>query len=224
MRAKISIVIPTLNSQKTIKKTFVSLLEGIEAGLIRELIIVDGGSTDKTKEIVVGYGGKFISCKESRGLQICIGVKLAKGDFVFILHSDSVLPADWSKKILKFLNREVGYYCKLSFDSKHPLAYLTSNWANARSRIFNLPYGDQGLLLARQLLIENGNYSSIPIMEDVDLAMRLKGRLFGMPIAITTSSEKYQKVGWLRQGRRNIFRLARFLLGADPTSLKDNYY
>jgi hypothetical protein len=79
-------------------------------------------------------------------------------------------------------------------------------------------------LLARQLLIENGNYSSIPIMEDVDLAMRLKGRLFGMPIAITTSSEKYQKVGWLRQGRRNIFRLARFLLGVDPTSLKDNYY
>jgi hypothetical protein len=45
-----------------------------------------------------------------------------------------------------------------------------------------------------------------------------------MPIAITTSSEKYQKVGWLRQGRRNIFRLARFLLGVDPTSLKDNYY
>ena len=224
MRAKISIVIPTLNSQKTIKKTFVSLLEGIEAGLIRELIVVDGGSTDETKEIVVGYGGKFISCKESRGLQICIGVKLAQGDFIFILHSDSVLQADWSKKISKFLNREVGYYCKLSFDSKHPLAYLTSNWANARSRIFNLPYGDQGLLLARQLLIENGNYSSIPVMEDVDLALRLKGRLFGMPIAITTSSEKYQKEGWLRQGRRNIFRLARFLLGADPTSLKDNYY
>jgi glycosyltransferase involved in cell wall biosynthesis len=188
------------------------------------LIVVDGGSTDKTKEIVVGCGGKFISCKKSRGLQICTGVKLAQGDFIFILHSDSVLQADWSKKISKFLNREVGYYCKLSFDSKHPLAYLTSNWANARSRIFNLPYGDQGLLLARQLLIENGNYSSIPIMEDVDLALRLKGRLFGMPIAITTSSEKYQKVGWLRQGRRNIFRLARFLLGADPTSLKDNYY
>ena len=224
MRAKISIVIPTLNSQKTIKKTFVSLLEGIEAGLIRELIVVDGGSTDETKEIVVGYGGKFISCKESRGLQICIGVKLAQGDFIFILHSDSVLQADWSKKISKFLNREVGYYCKLSFDSKHPLAYLTSNWANARSRIFNLPYGDQGLLLARQLLIENGNYSSIPVMEDVDLALRLKGKLFGMPIAITTSPEKYQKVGWLRQGGRNIFRLVRFLLGADPTSLKDNYY
>lgn len=224
MRAPISIVIPTFNSQKTLKKTFVSLFEGIEAGIIRELIVVDGGSTDKTKEIVVGCGGKFISCKKSRGLQICTGVKLAQGDFIFILHSDSVLQADWSKKISKFLNREVGYYCKLSFDSKHPLAYLTSNWANARSRIFNLPYGDQGLLLARQLLIENGNYSSIPIMEDVDLALRLKGRLFGMPIAITTSSEKYQKEGWLRQGRRNIFRQARFILGADPTSLEDNYY
>ena len=79
-------------------------------------------------------------------------------------------------------------------------------------------------MLARQLLIENGNYSSIPVMEDVDLALRLKGRLFGMPIAIITSSEKYQKVGWLRQGGRNIFRLVRFLLGADPFSIKDYYY
>ena len=88
MRAPISIVIPTLNSQKTLKKTFVSLFEGIEAGIIRELIVVDGGSTDKTKEIVVGCGGKFISCKKSRGLQICTGVKLAQGDFIFIFHSD----------------------------------------------------------------------------------------------------------------------------------------
>ena len=58
----------------------------------------------------------------------------------------------------------------------------------------------------------------------MDLALRLKGRLFGMPIARITSSEKYQKVGWLRQGSRNIFRLTRFLLGAGPNSLKDNYY
>ena len=57
MRAPISIVIPTFNSQKTLKKTFLSLFEGIEAGIIRELIVVDGGSTDKTKEIVVGCGG-----------------------------------------------------------------------------------------------------------------------------------------------------------------------
>jgi hypothetical protein len=59
-------------------------------------------------------------------------------------------------------------------------------------------------------------------MEDVDLALRLKGRLFGMPIAITTSSEKYQKLGWLQQGQKNIFRLVRFLLGADPASLKED--
>jgi hypothetical protein len=56
----------------------------------------------------------------------------------------------------------------------------------------------------------------------VDLALRLKGRLFGMPIVITTSSEKYQKLGWLQQGQKNIFRLVRFLLGADPTNLQDD--
>ena len=74
---------------------------------------------------------------------------------------------------------------------------MTSTWANARSLIFNLPYGDQGLLIPRKLLMENGSYSPIPIMEDVELALRFKGKLFCMPIVITTSSRKYRKNGWL---------------------------
>ena len=100
---------------------------------------------------------------------------------------------------------------------------MTSTWANARSLIFNLPYGDQGLLIPRKLLMENGSYSPIPIMEDVELALRFKGKLFCMPVVITTSSRKYRKNGWLRQGSKNIVRLLRFLLGADPNNLSDDY-
>ena len=69
MRAPISIVIPTLNSQKTIKKTLVSLFEGIEAGIVRELIVVDGGSSDKTKEI------SYLYCTATQYLRL-IGVKI----------------------------------------------------------------------------------------------------------------------------------------------------
>ena len=224
MHAPISIVIPTLNSQNTIRKTLVSLFEGFEAGMVRELIVVDGGSIDKTKEIVLACGGKFIASRASRGSQLSTGVNLAKGDFIFILHSDSVLEVDWSKNIKKYFNLEAGYYCRLSFDIKHPLALMTSTFANARSKIFNLPYGDQGLLISRKLLMENGGYSSIPIMEDVELALRLKGKLFGMPIIITTSSSKYSEVGWFRRGRKNIYILIRFLLGADPNKLYNDYY
>ena len=224
MPAPISIVIPTLNSQNTIRETLVSLLEGFEAGMVRELIVVDGGSSDKTKEIVLACGGKFIASRASRGSQLSTGVNLAKGDFIFILHSDSVLEVDWSKNIKKYFNLEAGYYCRLSFDIKHPLALMTSTFANARSKIFNLPYGDQGLLIPRKLLMENGGYSSIPIMEDVELALRLKGKLYCMPIVITTSSRKYREQGWFRQGRKNIFRLLRFLLGVDPNKLYDDYY
>ena len=79
MSAPISIVIPTLNSQKTIKKTLVSLFEGIEAGIVRELIVVDGGSSDKTKEIVLTCGGQFIVSRASRGFQLSTGANLAKG-------------------------------------------------------------------------------------------------------------------------------------------------
>ena len=223
MRAPISIVIPTLNSQNTVRKTLASLFEGIEAGIVRELIVVDGGSTDETREIVEECGGKFISSAASRGYQLKKGVNLAKGDFIFVLHSDSVLERGWSKIVKKYLNKDAGYYCKLSFDIIHPLASMTSTWANARSLIFNLPYGDQGLLIPRKLLMENGSYSPIPIMEDVELALRFKGKLFCMPVVITTSSRKYRKNGWLRQGSKNIVRLLRFLLGADPNNLSDDY-
>ena len=223
MRAPISIVIPTLNSQNTVRKTLASLFEGIEAGIVRELIVVDGGSTDETREIVEECGGKFISSAASRGYQLKKGVNLAKGDFIFALHSDSVLEPGWSEIVKKYFNKDAGYYCKLSFDIIHPLASMTSTWANARSLIFNLPYGDQGLLIPRKLLMENGSYSPIPIMEDVELALRFKGKLFCMPIVITTSSRKYRKNGWLRQGSKNMVRLLRFLLGADPNNLTDDY-
>ena len=223
MRAPISIVIPTLNSQNTVRKTLASLFEGIEAGIVRELIVVDGGSTDQTREIVEECGGKFISSAASRGYQLKKGVNLAKGDFIFVLHSDSVLETGWSEIVKKYFNKDAGYYCKLSFDIIHPLASMTSTWANARSLIFNLPYGDQGLLIPRKLLMENGSYSPIPIMEDVELALRFQGKLFRMPIVITTSSRKYRQNGWLRQGTKNIVRLLRFLLGADPNNLSDDY-
>ena len=223
MRAPISIVIPTLNSQNTVRKTLASLFEGIEAGIVRELIVVDGGSTDQTREIVEECGGIFISSEASRGYQLKKGVNLAKGDFIFVLHSYSVLEPGWSKIVKKYFNKDAGYYCKLSFDIIHPLASMTSTWANARSLIFNLPYGDQGLLIPRKLLMENGSYSPIPIMEDVELALRFQGKLFRMPIVITTSSRKYRQNGWLRQGTKNIVRLLRFLLGADPNNLSDDY-
>ena len=206
MRAPISIVIPTLNSQNTVRKTLASLFEGIEAGIVRELIVVDGGSTDQTREIVEECGGIFISSEASRGYQLKKGVNLAKGDFIFVLHSDSVLEPGWSEIVKKYFNKDAAYYCKLSFDI-----------------IFNLPYGDQGLLIPRKLLMENGSYSPIPIMEDVELALRFQGKLFRMPIVITTSSRKYRKNGWLRQGTKNIVRLLRFLLGADPNNLSDDY-
>ena len=134
-----------------------------------------------------------------------------------------MLEPGWSEIVIKYFNKDAGYYCKLSFDIIHPLASMTSTWANARSLIFNLPYGDQGLLIPRKLLMENGSYSPIPIMEDVELALRFKGKLFCMPIVITTSSRKYRRNGWLRQGTKNIVRLLRFLMGADPNNLSDDY-
>ena len=141
MRAPISIVIPTLNSQNTVRKTLASLFEGIEAGIVRELIVVDGGSTDETRGIVEECGGKFISSAASRGYQLKKGVNLAKGDFIFVLHSDSVLEPGWSEIVKKYNTDPCIFKCdlqKLNEDSAIEInKIINENYSGIDAVIFN---------------------------------------------------------------------------------------
>ena len=101
MPARISIIIPTLHSETELYETLGSLFEGIENDLIRELIISDGGSTDKTKSIAHEVGAVLIEGSSGRGLQISRGVDKSRGDWILILHADTSLSLDWSVKFLE---------------------------------------------------------------------------------------------------------------------------
>ena len=99
-----------------------------------------------------------------------------------------------------------------------------AGWANLRSQVFGLPYGDQALLISRRLYGQLGGYDDIPLMEDVALARRLKRkRLVRLDAVATTSADKYRKQGWLRRGRRNLLTLLRYFLGAKPETLAASY-
>tara|TARA_Y100001934_G_scaffold274653_1_gene367480 strand:- start:515 stop:1195 length:681 start_codon:yes stop_codon:yes gene_type:complete len=224
MPAPISIIIPTLNSETDLYETLGSLFEGIENNLIRELIISDGGSTDKTKSIAYEAGAVLIEGPCSRGLQISKGVDKSRGDWILILHADTSLSLGWSANLLQKIDRNFAFYFKLKFQSKSPFARILEYWVQIRSKFLGLPYGDQGLLIHRDLLNNSGGYPKIPLMEDIALARKLKRKTKSLGILAQTGAEKYHKNGWLRQSMINFFLLAQYLLGKDPHQLFKVYY
>ena len=224
MPAQISIIIPTLNSETDLPETLRSLFEGVENNLIRELIISDGGSTDKTRFIASEVGACIVEGPCGRGLQISKGVDKSRGDWILILHADTSLSPDWSVEFLQKIDKNFSYYFKLKFKSKSLFARTLEYWAQIRSKFLGLPYGDQGLLIHRDLLDAVGGFPKNHILEDVVLAGKLKGKIRSLDLLALTSAEKYHKNGWLRQSLINFYILVQYLIGKDTNLLYKIYY
>lgn len=223
MPAPISIIVPTLNAQSALPALAADLVAGLDSGLIRELIIADGGSSDKTAEIADDLGASVIEAPKGRGSQLAAGAAAAKGDWLMFLHADSRLSEGWAAVVSDHIraNRTPAHF-RLAYDSRHPAARLTAGWANLRARTFALPYGDQGLLVPSGLYARVGGFDAIPLMEDVAMARKLPATT-ELPATITTSAARYERRGWLRQGTSNLLTLTRYLLGADPARLAARY-
>lgn len=223
MRATLSVVIPTLNAAEALPGCLSALMEGLDAGLIRELILTDGGSDDATPVIADEVGATWVTGAPSRGGQLRRGAGAAKGDWLLFLHADSRLPDGWSARVSAQITSGRPGYFRLRFDARGLGAGWVAGWANLRSRLFGLPYGDQGLLISRRDYDAVGGYQDIPLMEDVAIARKLRGRLTMIPAAITTSAERYRRDGWLRRGARNLSLLLRYFAGVDPDRLARRY-
>jgi len=223
MRARISVIVPTLDAEPALKGCFNALLEGLDQGLIRELIVSDGGSSDATGAVAQAWGAEVIHGAASRGGQLRRGVAAAQGEWFLILHADTVLEKGWAEAVAAHLesSTDAGWF-RLAFDAKGLAPMLVAGWANLRSH-FGLPYGDQGLLVPRDLYLEVGGYSDQPLMEDVDLARRLRGRLQALDAKAVTSASKYRRDGWLRRGARNLWTLLRYAAGTPAERLVQSY-
>lgn len=223
MPAQISVIIPTLDAEPALKSCFSALLEGVDQGLIRELIVSDGGSSDASGAVAQAWGAEVIHGPPSRGGQLRRGVAEAKGEWFLILHADTVLQKGWTEAVQAHLSmpERAGWF-RLAFDAKGSAAALVAGWANLRSRA-GLPYGDQGLLVHRDLYHAVGGYPDQPLMEDVDMARRLRGRLCALDAVAMTSAAKYRREGWLRRGGRNLWTLARYIAGTPAERLVRSY-
>ena len=225
MRAPISVIIPTRNAQESLPSLLSSLYEGITAGLICEVIVSDGGSLDKTCKIADQSGAAIVKGRASRGGQVARACAEAQGNWLLILHADCILPKGWSDVVGSCLvNEQKAFFFKLGFNSTHLMARVTEAWANLRSMLFRLPYGDQGLLISKQQLTSIGGYPNQPLMEDVAIAFKLKQHMRMLPVTVLTSALAYEKNGWLRRGAQNLIYLFRYLGGASPDELSKSYY
>ncbi|WP_457650312.1 TIGR04283 family arsenosugar biosynthesis glycosyltransferase [Profundibacter sp.] len=224
MRAPLSIIIPTLNAEAGLPVTLRALIEGLEGGLIRELVVSDGGSGDATCEVAEAAGGEVVRGVAGRGGQLRRGADVARGEWLLFLHADTELSAGWASVVQAHIGGGQGAgYFRLAFDAGGFAPRWVAGWANLRARVFGLPYGDQGLLISRELYDAVGGYADMALMEDVAMARSLRGQLRMLPVVARTSAARYQQAGWLRQGARNLWRLLRYLAGADPSRLGREY-
>ncbi len=227
----ISVIIPTLNSEGTLAETLAALIPAVIEGLVREVIIPDGGSTDRTIKIADQSGAHIVTSAPGRGLQLQAGAAAAKMPWLLFLHADTTLEPGWERGAdhhIDQIAREVRPDAAASFqfrlDDSRFAARIVEAGVEMRSSFLKLPYGDQGLLISRALYNDVGGYSSQPIMEDIDFVRRLgRTRVQMLNARAVTSAVRYRNEGYLRRILRNQRCLLLYAMGASPERIARIY-
>jgi rSAM/selenodomain-associated transferase 2 len=227
----ISVVIPTLNAEATLAATLTALVPAAVDGLVREVIVVDGGSTDRTIDIVEDAGAQLMRKSGGRGYQLTVGAMRAKQPWLLFLHADTMLEAGWEREASAFMERtdakpdraSAGVF-RFALDDVGAKPRLLERLVAARCALLRLPYGDQGLLIQRQLYEEVGAFRPLPLMEDVDFVRRLgRRRMTLLSARAVTSADRYRRDGYLRRSVRNLMCLTLYFAGV-PTNVINRRY
>lgn len=225
-KTKISIIIPILNEGATITAFLDYLLNNSSKENISEIIVVDGGSIDTSREKVKKFSDVvLLSSEKGRALQMNTGAKYATGTVLYFIHADSYPPKNFDKYIIQSFKKEKKAGCfRMKFDYQHPVLKF-SQWFT-RFNYKSCRGGDQSLFVSKNIFNELGGYNeNYIIYEDYDLISRLyKNVSFKViPKYITTSARRYIENGtWRLQFHFMMIHLKKFF-GASPAALY-NYY
>jgi rSAM/selenodomain-associated transferase 2 len=227
----ISVVIPTLNAEATLAPALAALVPAAVDGLVKEVIVADGGSTDRTVEIVDHAGAVLLQCERGRGQQLRAAAAQARSPWLLFLHADTVLAAGWEDAASVFMRRVdlqerpvAAAAFRFMLDDQGFRPRFLEVMVALRCAVLRLPYGDQGLLIPKRLYEEVGGYRPIPLMEDVDFVRRLGWRRIVMLQArAITSAERFRRDGYARRSARNLFCLALYKLRVSPDVIRRMY-
>lgn len=227
----ISVIIPTLNAERRLAACLTALVPAAVEGMVREVIAVDGGSSDRTLKIADQAGIEVMTSEPGRGRQLRAGAQRARSPWLLFLHADSVLAADWDIEASAFMrNVDIGSaplaaaVFRFALDDRGAAPRTLELLVGARSHLLGRPYGDQGLLIPRRLYDEIGGYRDMPLMEDVDIVRRLgRRRIVALRAAVTTSAERYRRQGYVRRVLRNQLCLGLYAIGVSPARIAKVY-
>lgn len=209
----LAVIIPTLNAETGLAATL-SSVTGAE-----EIIVVDGGSQDATLRLARCAGAEVMETARGRGQQMRAGAETATQDWLLFLHADTILAPDWRIHVDAHMRGEdgaetVGVF-RFKLDDAGWQARVLEWLVAMRVIVFALPYGDQGLLIHRNLYTALGGFRPLPLMEDVDFVRRIgRCRLRTLASPATTSARRWRQDGWLARSARNLACLTMFSIGA----------
>ncbi len=220
----LSIIIPALNEAHSLAGSLEALAR--MRGNI-EVIVVDGGSNDRTTEIAREHGAMVIASKRGRGVQMHTGACVARGESLLFLHADTIVPGNAAEQIAKALRRDtlaVGGNFSICFDGDSRAArFLT--WLYPRLRKLGLCYGDSGIFVRASAYEQVGGFKPFPIFEDLDLVRRLgkRGSMIHLPVAVITSSRRFEGSSFALTFARWSILQGLYWLGISPYVLNEFY-
>ncbi|MDA8255287.1 MAG: TIGR04283 family arsenosugar biosynthesis glycosyltransferase [Betaproteobacteria bacterium] len=222
---KLSLIVPTLNEEANIGAALEAAQPLRRRGV--EILVVDGGSADRTTAIAASLSDAVIMAPRGRAAQMNAGAARARGDMLLFLHADTRLPPDADRLILEGLAASGRLWGRfdVAIASPHPLLRLTASLMNRRSRLTGIATGDQAIFVRRSAFHACGEYPNLPLMEDIAISSALKrlGRPLCLSQRVLTSARRWEKHGVVR----TLFLMWRlrlaYFLGADPACLAERY-
>ena len=195
----ISVVVPTLDEEARVGACLGSI--GERPGI--EVVVTDGGSTDRTLDIVTGQrpDARIVTGPPGRGGQLNRGARKASSARLLFLHADCLLPEGWFEAVTAALDEDrvalaVFGLRTVPSDGRAQGAWrrLWLSLFDLRSRGWGLPYGDQGFTLRREVFSSLGGFPEIPLMEDFEMARRCRraGAIRRIPLAVTTTARRFE--------------------------------
>jgi rSAM/selenodomain-associated transferase 2 len=220
---QISVIVPVLNEEKSIAVT----LEALLALAPYEIIIVDGGSSDRTRELAARFQVKVISSERGRARQMNRGARAASGDVLLFLHADTRLPTSALNDISAALSdaRYLGGRFDVELDGEHWVLPLVGRMISYRSRISKVGTGDQGIFVRREVFERMQGFQDIALMEDIAFCRTLKrmGEVACLRSRVVTSARRWEVDGvWRTIVRMWTLKLLYFA-GVSPARLKQFY-
>jgi rSAM/selenodomain-associated transferase 2 len=194
---QVSIIIPVVNEARLIR-SFLSNLRERTAGA--EIVLVDGGSTDGTRELAEGFCDQLIrGAARSRAKQMNIGAEAAGGEIFWFLHADAEVPLESLDEITRIMRRPkvAGGFFRIRLPAAPAIYRLTDSFAHYAGLLLRMRCGDHGIFCRRSAFVDAGGFPDVPLMEDVEFFRRLRrcGRVVHSNKRIRASPRRYESVG-----------------------------